>query len=80
MEHGLNPVCGREGGVSIDGRRAIARWVVVEVGGVARWRDKLISETPLTPDYDLTECAARAYPMDAADEDRQKHHLQTLRR
>ena len=71
----------REGGVSIDGRRAIARWVVVEVGGVARrrrWRDKLISETPLTPDYDLT---ARANtPRDAADNDRQKHHLQTARR
>ena len=44
--------------------RSTARWVVVEVRGVARlwrrWRDKLISETPLTPDYDLTECAARA--------------------
>ena len=66
----------REGGVSIDGRRAIACWVVVEVGGVARWRDKLISETPLTPDYDLT---ARASPVDAADNDRQKHHLQTAR-
>ena len=74
----LTPVCGngggREGGVSIDADR----WVVVERRGVAQWRrrrrrDKLISETPLTPDYDLTECAAaRAppMPMDAADTDR----------
>ena len=51
----LLPTEAGEGGGCID-RRLDGCRVVVEVGGVARAvgrRDKLISETPLTPDYDL---------------------------
>ena len=44
----------REGGVSIDVSLAAGLlWRLVGLRAVVGRRDKLISETPLTPDYDL---------------------------